>query len=118
MDMQDKELDTWISATLQSDTMVSARRKNQAWEQVRRQAAQQRILADLPEKEKTGVWQKFAAFSRVVCAWTATLATEESQFERARQSHYLIRYGGPSRDGRLVLHFVNPMGFSLMSPAI
>jgi hypothetical protein len=118
MDMQDRELDTWICTTLQSDTILSTRRKNHAWEQICRQAAHQPILAVMPEEEKVTAWQRLAVLSRVLRGWAAILTTEESHFERARERHYMIRYGGPSRDGRLVLQFVNPIGFGLMSAAI
>jgi len=118
MDMQDKELDAWISAALRPDTSVSAHKKSQIWKQISSQAAQQTILMPTAAEEKVELSERILLMSRAFYAWVTSMMADETQYERARQSHYAFRYGGPSRDGRLVLQFMNPMGFNLLSPSI
>lgn len=118
MDMRDKDLDVWISSALQPGTTVSTQRKKRAWEQIRRHAARQRIFAPVEVEEEIGLIRQIFSFGRVFYGWAATMATEEVQYERARQSHYVMRYGGPSCGGRLVLQMVSPIGLHFMSPAI
>ncbi len=117
MDMQDKELDAWISAALQSGTTVPTRRKSQIWEQINEQAARQTILMPVTIEEKSSLAERVILVGQAFRAWVSALVTDEAQYERARQSHYSFRYGGPSRDGRLVLQLMNPMGFNLVSPS-
>lgn len=118
MDMQDKELDAWISAALQDGTTVSPRRKSQIWEQINHQAARQTILMPVEIEEKASLAERVLLMSQAFRAWVSTLVTDEAQYERARQSHFSYRYGGPSRDGRLVLQFMSPMGFNLVTPSM
>jgi hypothetical protein len=117
MDMRDKELDSWIQEALQQGTALASPRKNHAWDRIRQQAQQQIMLAPAPVIERRSLALQFAAVSRVFWNWAATLAVDEAHYERAHQKHLAMRYGGPSRDGRLVLQFMNPTGFNIMSPA-
>jgi len=118
MDLQDKELDAWISAAVQPEVTPSTRRKNQLREQINRKAARQHILMPESVEEKPQLTERILSMSQAFRTWVSTLLTDEAQYERARQSHYSFRYGGPSRDGRLVLQFMSPMGFNLVSPSI
>ena len=120
MDMQDKELelDSRIRCALQVDTGVTYQHRSRAWKQIRHQAAQQRILAPVEVKESLSFYQKVFLLSRSLWNWATILAVDEAQYERARQNHFIMRYGGPSRDGRLVLQVMNPFGFQYMSPAM
>jgi hypothetical protein len=118
MDLRDKELDAWISAALQPGTTVSTQRKHQLRQQINQRAAHQKMLSALSEEETPRLTQRVWAIGQFFCNWVSTLVVDEAQYERARQSHYAFRYGGPSRDGRLVLQFMNPMGFNLVSPSI
>jgi hypothetical protein len=120
MDMRDRQLDEWISSAVHYKTTLSPQDKKRAWEKVSRRTAHQRMLPPLtteaPPKRYLGAWLRAA--SRL--AWTrmTDLMTDETNYQRAHQNRYVMRYGGPARDGRLVLQVVNPMGFNFLSSAI
>lgn len=120
MDLHDKdmELDMQIRSALQVGTNVSYPKRNHAWKEIQHKAARQRILAPVEVKERLTFFECARLTGRQLWNWATTLAVDEAQYERAHQNHFMMRYGGPSRDGRLVLQVMNPFGFQYMSPAM
>lgn len=122
MDMRDRQLDEWISSAVHYKTTLTPQDKKRAWEKLSRRTTRQRILPALvvegvhTEKRyfKDWIW----AASRFAWARMTYFVTDETNYQRAHHNHHVMRYGGPSRDGRLVLQIVNPMGFNFLSPAI
>ena len=118
MDMHDKHLDSWISAALQPGTGVSTHQRQRVWEEVSRRAARQTMLPGrVMDEQKASFLGWLASTGRCLCKQITSFAVDEAQYERARQNRHVMRYGGPSREGRLAFHAFNPLGFSCLSPA-
>lgn len=116
--MPGKEIDTRIGRALQQGTTITAQQKQAAWDRIYRQAGYQTLLPPVDHAHGRLGWSEFMmqslqTFWRLVAAF----ATDESQYERAYQNRYSVRYGGISRENRLAGHLFEPLRFNLMSPA-
>lgn len=111
MDMSDNQLEARVMLALETQTIITARQKDAAWERLRQQAQQQVMLAPYaappcptytPEQRQSRLLRQIVAF-----------LLDDSSYHRAAANRQQIPISG-FFGGSLVVHYqtMRPIGFN------
>lgn len=116
MGLPDNQLDAWIETALQTKGGTSPQQKQRAWERISQRVKHQSILPELEVPEHNTLWQRAMIYSSLAWQWVTTIAADEGQYERARQTRYMMRCVLPLHDSRMPTQMIEPLRLNFMSP--